>query len=182
MTQTYCSLLESPIGWLTIEANNNAITRIEFLNGDILPEPNESELTQNASRQLEQYFEGHRHQFDLPLEPQGTDFQQRCWLALQDIPYGETRSYAEQAIAIARPDAVRAVGSANGKNPVSIVVPCHRVIGKSGHLTGYAGGLTRKAFLLELESRRNVNTISLWNPDPTDVAVTEIVDQKFVGR
>lgn len=153
MTTTYRSLLESPIGWLTIEANDSAITRIGFLDAEPVPVPNESELTRSAKSQLEQYFTGQRHQFDLPLAPPGTDFQQRCWQALQDIPYGETRSYAEQAIAISRPDAVRAVGSANGKNPLSIVIPCHRVIGKSGHLTGYAGGLTRKAWLLELESR-----------------------------
>ncbi|MCH8529589.1 MAG: methylated-DNA--[protein]-cysteine S-methyltransferase [Saccharospirillum sp.] len=155
MTQTYCSLLESPIGWLTIEANDNAITRIEFLDANSVPVPNESDLTRSAKSQLEQYFTGQRHQFDLPLAPPGTDFQQRCWQALQDIPYGETRSYVDQAMAIAKPKAVRAVGSANGANPISIVIPCHRVIGKNGKLTGYAGGLDRKAWLLAMEARQS---------------------------
>lgn len=151
MTQPYRSLLASPIGWLTIEANDQAITRIEFLDAASLPEPNDSGLTQTATAQLRQYFAGQRHQFDLPLAPTGTEFQQRCWQALRAIPYGETRSYADQANAIQQPKSVRAVGRANGANPVAIVVPCHRVIGKNGRLTGYAGGLDRKAWLLECE-------------------------------
>ena len=101
--------------------------------------------------QLAQYFAGNRRTFEIPLDPVGTAFQLRAWQALRDIPYGQTRSYAEQARAIGKPTAVRAVGAANGRNPLPIVVPCHRVIGADGALTGFAGGLHRKRALLELE-------------------------------
>lgn len=102
-------------------------------------------------RQLDEYFAGKRRQFDLRLAPRGTAFQQAVWQALQAIPYGRTCSYSELAGVIGRPQAVRAVGTANGANPISIIVPCHRVIGRNGSLTGYAGGLPRKQQLLELE-------------------------------
>ncbi|MFI8747643.1 methylated-DNA--[protein]-cysteine S-methyltransferase [Pseudomonas sp. NPDC077186] len=102
-------------------------------------------------RQLDEYFAGRRRQFELRLAPRGTPFQQAVWQALQRIPYGRTCSYSDLAAAIARPQAVRAVGTANGANPLSIVIPCHRVIGRDGSLTGYAGGLPRKQLLLELE-------------------------------
>lgn len=106
-----------------------------------------------AARQLAEYFAGERRSFDLPLALAGTEFQRRVWAALRDIPYGETISYAELARRIGQPTAMRAVGLANGRNPVSIVVPCHRVIGASGSLTGYGGGLASKAKLIELEWR-----------------------------
>jgi methylated-DNA-[protein]-cysteine S-methyltransferase len=102
-------------------------------------------------RQLHQYLSGERRDFDLPLEVSGTEFQRRCWEALQAIPYGETRTYGEQARLIGHPAAVRAVGRANHDNPLGVVIPCHRVIGANGSLTGYAGGLSMKQFLLELE-------------------------------
>jgi methylated-DNA-[protein]-cysteine S-methyltransferase len=105
-----------------------------------------------ACEQLAQYFAGERHEFALPLELAGTPFQQRVWEALRTIPYGETRSYGQIAKQIGRPDRARAVGTANGSNPISIVVPCHRVIGADGSLTGYGGGLDRKRYLLDLES------------------------------
>jgi len=104
--------------------------------------------------QLEAYFDGERTAFDIELAPHGTEFQRDVWRALAAIPYGETRTYAEIAAAIGRPRAVRAVGAANGKNPLSIVVPCHRVIGQDGTLTGYAGGIENKRALLALEARR----------------------------
>ena len=107
--------------------------------------------------QLQEYFAGKRTEFDLPLSFSGTEFQQQTWRALLTIPYGETRSYSEQAHLIGNPRAVRAVGRTNGLNPIGIVVPCHRVIGKSGELTGYAGGLDKKRFLLDLE-RKNKKT------------------------
>jgi methylated-DNA-[protein]-cysteine S-methyltransferase len=106
-----------------------------------------------AVRQLDEYFAGTRRRFDLPLAPAGTPFQQRVWQGLTEIPYGETISYAELARRIGRPAAVRAVGAANGRNPLAIVVPCHRVIGSDGRLVGYGGGLPVKAALLELERR-----------------------------
>jgi methylated-DNA-[protein]-cysteine S-methyltransferase len=104
-----------------------------------------------ARTQLEQYFAGERTTFDLPLAAEGSEFERRVWRALEDIPYGETQSYGEVADRIGAPGAARAVGLANGRNPISIVVPCHRVIGANGTLTGYGGGLERKRFLLELE-------------------------------
>jgi methylated-DNA-[protein]-cysteine S-methyltransferase len=103
------------------------------------------------ARQLEEYFAGRRRGFDLPLDLRGTGFQKRCWQELLKIPYGETRSYADIARAIGNPLAVRAVGLANGQNPIAIIVPCHRVIGSDGSLTGYGGGLETKRWLLELE-------------------------------
>ena len=101
--------------------------------------------------QLREYFAGVRERFELPLDPVGTAFQLRAWAALREIPFGETRGYAEQAVAIGAPSAARAVGAANGRNPIAIVVPCHRVVGARGDLTGFSGGLDRKRRLLELE-------------------------------
>jgi len=111
----------------------------------------ETPLIQKAAAQIKEYFEGKRTQFKLPLAPHGTEFQLAVWRALQDIPYGETRSYKEIAATIGRPKAVRAVGMANNRNPISIIVPCHRVIGHDGKLVGYGGGLPLKKHLLELE-------------------------------
>ncbi|BBP82602.1 MULTISPECIES: methylated-DNA--[protein]-cysteine S-methyltransferase [unclassified Pseudomonas] len=104
-----------------------------------------------ACRQLDEYFAGKRKRFDLQLAPQGTEFQRAAWQALLDIPYGQTISYATQAMRIGRPKAVRAIGLANGANPIAVIIPCHRVIGRDGSLTGFGGGLERKAILLRLE-------------------------------
>ena len=112
----------------------------------------ETALIKEANRQLSEYLKRERQMFDLPLNPRGTDFQKRVWRALCDIPYGETRSYKQIAEAIGNPKAVRAVGMANNRNPITIVVPCHRVIGADGKLVGYGGGLEMKEFLLRLES------------------------------
>jgi methylated-DNA-[protein]-cysteine S-methyltransferase len=121
-------------------------------------EPGSSGVLHKCARQLTEYFSRRRTEFQLPLAPHGTDFQLRVWKALEQIPYGETRSYSEIARIIGAPDAVRAVGAANGRNPLPIVVPCHRVIGANGSLTGFGGGLPLKKLLLELESRN----ASLW--------------------
>jgi methylated-DNA-[protein]-cysteine S-methyltransferase len=112
-------------------------------------------VLETAAAQLAEYFAGRRRTFDLPLAPRGTGFQQRVWRALSAIPYGETRSYGAIAASIGRPAASRAVGAANGKNPIWIIVPCHRVIGASGHLTGYAGGIAVKRWLLEHERQHH---------------------------
>ena len=111
-----------------------------------------NEIIEQTHAQLQEYLAGERSEFDLPIALFGTEFQKQTWQALLEIPYGETRSYSDQANLIGRPKAVRAVGRTNGQNPISIVVPCHRVVGKSGKLTGYAGGLDTKRFLLDLES------------------------------
>ena len=108
---------------------------------------------EEAARQLQEYFAGCRREFSLPLAPRGTEFQRQVWHALEGIPYGETRTYGEIARAIGKPKACRAVGMANHRNPLSILVPCHRVVGADGSLTGYGGGLEAKQFLLELEKR-----------------------------
>ncbi|MFK7743051.1 MAG: methylated-DNA--[protein]-cysteine S-methyltransferase [Planctomycetota bacterium] len=118
--------------------------------GDVLDEPDHDMLC-TCAIQLREYFAGERQVFALPLDPVGTAFQQDAWRALRGIPFGETRSYGEQAAAIGKPSAVRAIGAANGRNPLTIVVPCHRVIGSSGQLTGFASGLDNKRALLELE-------------------------------
>lgn len=115
--------------------------------------PRETPLLAFAARQLDEYFCGKRRTFSLPIAPKGTAFQQQVWEALQQIPYGQTRTYQQIAEVIGAPAACRAVGNANNKNPISIVIPCHRVIGANGKLTGYAGGLDAKARLLELEQQ-----------------------------
>jgi methylated-DNA-[protein]-cysteine S-methyltransferase len=147
----------SPIGELTLVGDGESLTGLymtEHRHRPPLPpgarrDPGAFEETR---RQLREYFAGERTRFDLPLQMEGTDFQREVWSALLDIDYGRTKSYGDLAQRIGRPDAVRAVGLANGRNPISIVVPCHRVIGASGSLTGYGGGLERKRFLLELEA------------------------------
>ena len=141
--------MQSPIGLLTIEETDGAITALRFGGETVSPPP--TPLLQRAAQQLTEYFAAWRRRFDLPLRPQGTAFQQAAWSALCDIPYGQTRTYAQQAAAIGRPKACRAVGMANHCNPIPLFIPCHRVIGAGGKLTGYAGGLAVKRFLLELE-------------------------------
>lgn len=146
----------SPLGTITLQANENGLLGVWFEIQTTQPEEL-GQLSENdpilvkAIKQLEEYFSGDRTEFDLPIAAVGTEFQQRVWQALTTIPYGETWSYQDLANAIGNPKAVRAVGLANGKNPVSVIVPCHRVIGKNGKLTGYAGGVERKSKLLELE-------------------------------
>jgi methylated-DNA-[protein]-cysteine S-methyltransferase len=144
--------IDSPIGPLQLVAVDEGLSHIHFggSHDSGIASGNDGVLSR-AKAQLEEYFSGLRKTFDLPLAASGTAFQQAVWQGLQDIPWGETRSYAELARGIDRPRAVRAVGAANGRNPLPIVVPCHRVIGSDGSLTGFAGGLERKRVLLELE-------------------------------
>jgi len=145
--------IDSPIGRLMLVRSARGLCRIEFENGSG-HEPQwrrDDEAFDEVIGQLGEYFQKRRRRFDLRLDLQGTDFQVSAWRALQAIPYGQTRSYGEQARALGKPKAVRAVGAANGRNPLPIVVPCHRVIGKNGKLTGFAGGLDIKRKLLDLE-------------------------------
>lgn len=136
---------------------NEAITYIKFAKDDEdISKSLTSKLSDKAYKQLNEYFEGKRKEFDLPLKLEGTKFQKQVWRELTKIPYGQTRSYKDIALAIANPKAVRAVGMANNKNPISIVIPCHRVIGSNGDLIGYAGGLEIKKELLNLE-KANLN-------------------------
>lgn len=143
---------KSKVGLLKISADEEAVIAISFVQE--VSEVNGNRWTKECIRQLEEYFQGNRYEFDLPLHPVGTPFQQKVWEALQQIPYGETRSYKEIAIECGNEKACRAVGMANNRNPIAIVIPCHRVIGKNGKLVGYAGGLDIKTFLLELEKNQ----------------------------
>jgi methylated-DNA-[protein]-cysteine S-methyltransferase len=146
----FVEYLDSKFGTLQVCADQEGVTSIGFVT-DNLKATNSCLFTQQAVAQLEEYFAGKRTQFDLSLNPKGTDFQQQVWQQLVTIEYGQTCSYADIAKAINNPKAVRAVGAANGRNPLTIVVPCHRVIGSNGKLTGYAWGTSIKAGLLELE-------------------------------
>ena len=151
----YACFMDSPIGRIGIAQEGEAITNV-FFNNTVRPsvfDEKETPLLSDAIAQLKEYFSGTRKCFSLPLQPDGSEFERAVWQELQKIPYGEIRTYKEIAIAIGKPTACRAVGSANGKNPISIIIPCHRVIGANGKLTGYAGGLGVKKYLLDLEKR-----------------------------
>ena len=139
------------IGDLTVVENASFITHIIFGAKDFEGKKELTPLIAQTFEQLEEYFEGKRREFDVSCKPEGTEFQQKVWNCLQKIPYGETRTYKEIAVLLANPNASRAVGSANNKNPIPIIIPCHRVIGSKGALVGYAGGLDIKTFLLNLE-------------------------------
>lgn len=138
---------------ITIAEKDGKIAELSF-GSYVMPgwKKEKTDLLAEAEKQLEEYFNGKRKEFQLPLAPEGTFFQRKVWAALQTIPYGETRSYKEIAIQTGNEKACRAVGMANNRNPISILIPCHRVIGSDGKLVGYAGGLDRKKFLLELEN------------------------------
>jgi methylated-DNA-[protein]-cysteine S-methyltransferase len=146
---TIYSELNSPIGTLLLTGDGDALTGL-YMDREPSGRRDDAALA-HARDQLDAYFAGERTRFDIPLAASGTEFQRCVWQALREIPYGETTSYAALAASIGRPDACRAVGLANGRNPISIVVPCHRVIGSSGALTGYGGGIERKRWLLAHE-------------------------------
>lgn len=152
--------VESPVGALKLVASDKGLAAILWENDSPrrvpmtgLIEDGKHPVLLKAEHQLKEYFTGSRKTFDLPLDMRGTTFQKDVWEALLAIPYGETRSYGQLAKQLGRPSASRAVGAANGRNPISIVVPCHRVVGSSGKLTGFAGGLDVKARLLDLEKK-----------------------------
>ena len=155
---THYQVFNSPLGMLRVTANQQAITglwffgqKYEFTPQSDWIESDNNSLLNNAVSQLKDYFSAKRTTFDLPIEPQGTEFQQRVWSELTRINWGQTITYGDLAKRIGKPKAVRAAAAAVGKNPVSVIVPCHRVLGSNGSLTGYAGGLMRKEKLLELE-------------------------------
>jgi methylated-DNA-[protein]-cysteine S-methyltransferase len=158
-------LIDTPIGRLRLAATPDALIALAFENQHeedpanlAQTDPEASAILQEAENQLLAYFSGKRRAFDLPLQAQGTEFQRTVWSALRDIPYGEVRSYGQIASALGREKAVRAVGAANGRNPIPIIVPCHRVIGSNGKLTGFAGGLEAKRHLLALEGVPGIAT------------------------
>jgi methylated-DNA-[protein]-cysteine S-methyltransferase len=159
MTTMYYTLMDSPVGRLRLEASDKGLAGIKFERperrraGAWIEHARHPVLVETA-RQLREYFAGRRQSFELTLDVSGTPFQRAVWNALLTIPFGETRTYGELARQVGRPSAARAVGAANGQNPVAIVAPCHRVIGAGGALTGFAGGLDAKARLLRLEGAR----------------------------
>jgi len=149
----YKAYYSSPIGCIEIQASHEAVTSLMFCDDPKNDACNGSEILSKCVRQLDEYFDGQRMNFDVPVSQKGTSFQQTVWNALLDIPFGKTVSYADVAKMIHNPQSVRAVGAANGRNKLWIIVPCHRVIGANGSLTGYAGGLERKKWLLAHEAQ-----------------------------
>jgi len=152
MTKRYYGYYNSPIGVLEIITSGDAVISAMFVD-EMKEKAVEPEILKQVIIQFDEYFKGARKDFDIRCETQGTEFQKRAWDALTEIPYGETWSYKKQAIQIGNEKAVRAVGKANSKNLISIIIPCHRVIGSDKSLTGYAGGLNRKQWLLEHEKK-----------------------------
>ena len=165
--------IETPVGTMLAAASSKGICLFEFMDVDkrlnrqqnhlkkifgCKIESGTSPYLDQLKTELNEYFSGERKQFNVPLDFKGTDFQMLSWEALKKIPYGETRSYQDQAIAIKKPKAVRAVANANNRNKISILIPCHRVIGKNGSMTGYGGEIWRKEFLLKLESGTNYSS------------------------
>lgn len=173
--------LDSPIGRLMLTSDGAAVTGLYmnlYRNKPAKLPTSSAEWMQNATidplpaavRQLKEYFAGKRREFDLPLRPHGTDFQQRVWRELIKIPFGETRSYGQLARRLNNPNASRAVGLANGRNPIAIIVPCHRVIGADGSLTGFGGGIDRKQWLLSHEGLPGTRGLPLGDPTSSGVA------------
>lgn len=155
----YFKTIKSPLGKITLICNDDFLVALYVGNEDrpqlnSAKKNNEHSLLLKAENQLNEYFRGERKKFELPLSPAGTEFQNKAWKALTRIPFGEVWSYGEQAQFLKAPDAQRAVGGANGKNPLPIIIPCHRVIGSTGKLTGFSGGMDMKIFLLKHEGHQ----------------------------
>jgi methylated-DNA-[protein]-cysteine S-methyltransferase len=150
----YWTDFRSPVGKLRLVADGKGLTRVDF--GDhMAPSAGiciETKILQQAKRELREYFAGEREEFEVPLNPEGTKFQYQVWNELMKIPYGATMTYGEIARNMGNPDAMRAVGAANGRNPIAIIIPCHRVIGNNGNMIGYGGGIDRKLWLLKHEA------------------------------
>lgn len=162
VSNLYTAYYQTPIGTAEIIGNEDGIQSISVLDNHVSTSKETQDIPnelQNCIEQLEEYFNGNRKEFDLKLNPKGTPFQQSVWSELLHIPFGKTRSYLEQTKKLGDVKAIRAVASANGKNPIWIVIPCHRVIGSDGSLTGYAGGVWRKKWLLEHESGTKQQTL-----------------------
>lgn len=153
--------IQSPAGYLILKSDGQSIVEIKFSEVDVSEKDSCMVLFQ-CKDQLQEYFAGQRTTFELPLNPAGTEFQQKVWSELLKIPYGETITYHELAVMLGDPKAIRAAGTANGRNPIAILIPCHRVIGKGNKLTGYAGGIWRKKLLLEHEMKFNPTKLTLF--------------------
>jgi methylated-DNA-[protein]-cysteine S-methyltransferase len=157
---TLYDTIDSPVGELLLAGDGTALSAVHMGGSPGPGWRRDRDSLREAADQLRSYFAGELREFDLPLAPRGTGFQRQVWAALRQIPYGSTISYAELAAAVGRPGAARAVGAANARNPIAVVIPCHRVIGTAGALTGYGGGLARKRLLLDLESGERTWTLT----------------------
>ncbi len=144
--------MESPLGTLELKGDTEGLQSVRFANDISEPTGEIPESLRDVAKQLQEYFEGGRTDFDIKCNPDGTPFQKKVWRALMEVPYGKTKSYLQLSRELGDEKAIRAVASANGKNPIAIIIPCHRVVGSDGSLTGYAGGLNRKKWLLDHES------------------------------
>ncbi|HMR66584.1 MAG TPA: methylated-DNA--[protein]-cysteine S-methyltransferase [Anaerolineae bacterium] len=166
MSALYNVLYHSPLGWIELRGTGTHLTQLYFIEPDAVknsPRPDDlPEVMLAGLAQLAEYFAGERQSFDLPLQPAGSDFQQSVWQQLLTIPFGQTVSYLDIATALGAEKAVRAVGAANGQNPISLIIPCHRVIGRNGQLTGYGGGLWRKEWLLRHEGAAGFRQLALF--------------------
>lgn len=155
--ENFISFLESPLGWLEITTSQTSLLQIDFLKQK--PKQKESkslpDIMKKTKTQLKEFFSGKRKKFDLKLDMYGTDFQKKVWKALQKVPYGKTLSYKEIAEKVGNSKAARAVGLANNKNPIPLVVPCHRIVGSNGKMVGYASGVNKKVWLIDLEKQNN---------------------------
>jgi methylated-DNA-[protein]-cysteine S-methyltransferase len=161
-------IITSPVGILTLVTDNKSLTQLSWENPGSVPaqrdpacEDENHPLLLQAAAELKEYFAGKRQAFTIDVDPEGTEFQKKVWKALLTIPFGKTKTYGEVAVLIENPDAVRAVGGAANKNPVPVIIPCHRVIGADGKLVGFGGGLKRKEYLLEIEGKKRIPT--LWD-------------------
>lgn len=153
--KNYCCSIKTPIGTMIAKTDGNAIVSLDFMDTTSILDNSDHPILHQLEKELEEYFAGERTSFSVPLNPIGTPFQTSVWETLLTIPYGKTISYAEEAERFGNPKATRAVANANGKNPIAILIPCHRVIASGGGLGGYSGGLWRKEFLLRLESEKS---------------------------
>lgn len=155
------AVINSPIGNLLIVELDDSLVSVGFTENNITPPP-DTEILSKTKTQLDEYFSGSRKEFELPLNPSGTDFQKKVWQELQLIPHGVTRTYQQVANGLGDPKSIRAAARANGQNPIAIIIPCHRVIGTNGEMTGYAGGIPRKKDLLSLEGAEVMNQMNLF--------------------
>ncbi|MFV0591087.1 MAG: methylated-DNA--[protein]-cysteine S-methyltransferase [Draconibacterium sp.] len=162
MAETFDQYIFTPVGWLEICATEQALVSISFVEEEGISSPVQPLVMKQVVCQLNEYFEGVRLDFDVPLDPVGSDFQKKVWKLVTQVKYGETASYLDIAIASGSEKNTRAVGLANGKNPIPIVIPCHRIIGSNGKLTGYAGGIDKKRWLLQHELQYSVSKNRLF--------------------
>jgi methylated-DNA-[protein]-cysteine S-methyltransferase len=162
LSKTFTTYLETEIGHLELVSNDTSLVRCWFVENKLPESEIIPEVLTEAKKQLQLYLAGNLTSFDLNLLPEGTEFQKRVWIELQNIPYGKTISYNELANRLGDPKVIRAAATANGKNPLGIIIPCHRVIGNNGNLVGYAGGLHRKRFLLDIENKNANGVITLF--------------------